>query len=82
MFSDLAMEYGNGGFFHLNPLVQFLLATPVQFYVGGHYYRDAYNSVRGGSANMAVLVVLGTSAAYFYSLIVTIMGTGQFLYSR
>ncbi|WP_170007465.1 heavy metal translocating P-type ATPase [Bacillus fonticola] len=80
MVSDFAMEYGNGGFFHMNPWVQFLLATPVQFYVGGHYYRDAYNAVRGGSANMAVLVVLGTSAAYFYSLIVTIMGTGQFLY--
>jgi P-type Cu+ transporter len=80
MISDFTMEYGNGGFFHLNPWIQLLLATPVQFYVGGHYYRDAYNAVRGGSANMAVLVVLGTSAAYFYSLIVTIMGTGQFLY--
>lgn len=80
MISDFAMEYGNGMFFHMSPWVQFLLATPVQFYVGGHYYRDAYNAVRGGSANMAVLVVLGTSAAYFYSLIVTILGTGQFLY--
>lgn len=80
MISDFAMEYGNGMFFHMSPWVQFLLATPVQFYVGGHYYRDAFNAVRGGSANMAVLVVLGTSAAYFYSLIVTILGTGQFLY--
>ncbi len=80
MISDFMMEYGNGGFFHLNPWIQFLLATVVQFYVGGHYYRDAYNSVRGGSANMAVLVVLGTSAAYLYSLVVTIMGTGQYLY--
>jgi P-type Cu+ transporter len=80
MISDFAMEYGNEMFFHMSPWVQFLLATPVQFYVGGHYYRDAFNAVRGGSANMAVLVVLGTSAAYFYSLIVTILGTGQFLY--
>ena len=80
MISDFTMEYGNGGFFHMAPWIQFLLATPVQFFVGGHYYRDAYNSVRGGSANMAVLVVLGTSAAYFYSLVVTILGTGQFLY--
>ena len=80
MISDFTMEYGDGGFFHMNPWLQLLLATPVQFYVGGHYYRDAYNSVRGGSANMAVLVVLGTSAAFFYSLLVTIMGTGQFLY--
>ena len=80
MISDFTMEYGNGGFFHMNPWLQFVLATPVQFYVGGHYYRDAFNAVRGGSANMAVLVALGTSAAYFYSLIVTILGTGQFLY--
>lgn len=80
MISDFTMEYGNGGFFHMSPWLQFLLATPVQFYVGGHYYRDAYNSVRGGIANMAVLVVLGTSAAYFYSLAVTLIGTGQFLY--
>lgn len=80
MISDFTMEYGNGGFFHMVPWLQFLLAVPVQFYVGGHYYRDALNAVRGGSANMAVLVVLGTSAAFFYSLVVTILGTGQFLY--
>lgn len=80
MISDFTMEYGNGGFFHMNPWIQFLLATIVQFYVGGHYFRDAYNAVRGGSANMAVLVVLGTSTAYLYSLVVTIIGTGQFLY--
>ncbi|WP_312098653.1 heavy metal translocating P-type ATPase [Niallia sp.] len=80
MISDFSMEYGNGGFFHMNPWLQFLLALPVQFYVGGHYYRDAFNAVRGGSANMAVLVVLGTSAAFIYSLVVTMMGTGQFLY--
>ena len=81
MISDFSTEYGLGQFeFMMNPWLQLLLATPVQFYVGGHYYRDAYNAVRGGSANMAVLVVLGTSAAYFYSLAVTIMGSGQFLY--
>lgn len=81
MVSDLSMVYGAGKFeFMMDPWLQLLLATPVQFYVGGHYYRDAYNAVRGGSANMAVLVVLGTSAAYFYSLIVTVLGTGQFLY--
>lgn len=80
MFSDLSMEYGGNFSFHINPWIQFLLVTPVQFYVGGHYYRDAYNAVRGGSANMAVLVVLGTSAAYFYSLVVTILGMDLDLY--
>lgn len=80
MVSDFLMEYGNGGFFMMNPWIQFILATPIQFYVGGHYYRDAYNSVRGGSANMAVLVVLGTTVAYLYSLINTILVTGHYLY--
>lgn len=81
MVSEISINFGNGQFvFLLNPWLQLLLATPVQFYVGGHYYRDAYNAVRGFSANMAVLVVLGTSAAYIYSLIVTVLGTGQFLY--
>jgi Cu+-exporting ATPase len=47
---------------------QLLLATPVQFYAGWTFYRGAFNALRNGSANMDVLVVLGTSAAYFYSL--------------
>lgn len=46
------------------------LATPVQFYVGKDYYVGAYKSLRGGSANMDVLVALGTSVAYFYSIAV------------
>ncbi|MDC3412690.1 heavy metal translocating P-type ATPase [Aquibacillus sp. 3ASR75-11] len=82
MISDLGVEYGfNVGFqYEINPWIQFLLATPVQFYVGGHFYRDAYNALRGGSANMATLVALGTSAAYFYSLVVTITGSDAGLY--
>ena len=46
------------------------LATPVQFYVGWDYYTGAYKSLRNGSANMDVLVALGSSAAYFYSVAV------------
>lgn len=45
-----------------------LLATPVQFYVGWQYYVGAYKALRNGSANMDVLIAMGTSAAYFYSL--------------
>ena len=45
-----------------------ILATPVQFYVGQQYYSGAYKSLRNGSANMDVLVAMGSSAAYFYSL--------------
>jgi P-type Cu+ transporter len=48
------------------------LATPVQFYVGYDYYTGAYKSLRNGSANMDVLVALGTSVAYFYSIAVVI----------
>ncbi len=50
----------------------FALATPVQFYVGKDYYVGAYKSLRNGSANMDVLVALGSSAAYFYSIAVLI----------
>ncbi len=46
----------------------FALATPVQFYVGWQYYQGAYKSLRSGTANMDVLIALGSSAAYFYSL--------------
>jgi Cu+-exporting ATPase len=50
----------------------FALATPVQFYVGGDYYTGAYKSLRNGSANMDVLVAMGSSVAYFYSVAVLI----------
>lgn len=56
----------------MNPWFQLLLATPVQFYVGGAFYIGAYKALRSGGANMDVLVSLGTSAAYFYSLYLTI----------
>ncbi len=49
-------------------LIMWLLATPVQFYVGWQYYVGAYKSIRNGSANMDVLIALGSSAAYFYSI--------------
>ncbi|KAI8999605.1 E1-E2 ATPase-domain-containing protein [Gaertneriomyces semiglobifer] len=50
-------------------LITFILATPVQFVLGARFYRGAYKSLRyAKSANMDVLVALGTSAAYFYSV--------------
>ena len=52
----------------MNPWFQLLLATPVQFHIGGPFYVGAYRALRNKSANMDVLVALGTSAAYFYSL--------------
>lgn len=52
----------------MNAWFQLALATPVQFLIGWPFYRGAYKALRNGSANMDVLVALGTSAAYFYSL--------------
>lgn len=55
----------------MNPIFQILLATPIQFWIGAKFYSGAYKSIRSGSANMDVLVVMGTSAAYFYSIYMT-----------
>jgi Cu+-exporting ATPase len=52
--------------------LMFLLATPVQFYVGWQYYVGAYKSLRNRSANMDVLISMGSSVAYVYSLFVTL----------
>lgn len=48
--------------------IMLLLATPVQFYVGRQYYIGAWKALRNRSANMDVLIAMGSSAAYFYSL--------------
>jgi Cu+-exporting ATPase len=50
----------------------FILATPVQFYGGGQFYRGAVNGLRHGYADMNTLIAVGTSAAYFYSAWVAI----------
>ncbi|MBW7931416.1 MAG: copper-translocating P-type ATPase, partial [Gammaproteobacteria bacterium] len=57
-----------GWHFHLAPWVEFALATPVQFICGARFYRGAFNALRARSGNMDVLVALGTSAAWTYSL--------------
>jgi len=57
----------------MNPWVQLALATPVQFIIGSQFYIGAYKALKNKSANMDVLVALGTSAAYFYSLYLSMM---------
>ena len=52
---------------HMMPAAEVVLATPLQLIIGARFYRSAYNALRGLSANMDVLVVLGTSAAYLFS---------------
>lgn len=49
--------------------VYWILSTPIQFFLGWQFYRNSFTSIRIGSANMDVLVALGTSTAYFYSVI-------------
>ena len=51
--------------------ILFLLATPVQFWAGRHFYQNAWASIKHGSTNMNTLVVVGTSAAYVYSAVLT-----------
>jgi Cu+-exporting ATPase len=63
-----------GGRLFMPGWLSWLFATPVQFYVGWRFYKGAYNALRGGAANMDVLVALGTSVAYVYSAILTVMG--------
>lgn len=64
---DMIFNFSLPALFHA-PLVQFIFATPVQFLVGWSFYKGAYRSLKSGSANMDVLVALGTSAAYFLSV--------------
>lgn len=64
----------------MSPYAQFALATPVQFVSGWPFYRGAYLSLRSGSANMDVLVALGTSAAYLYSVYNTFVRPGPLYY--
>lgn len=58
--------------FPLQRWVLLALTTPIQFGVALPFYRAAWGALRGGSANMEVLILMGTLAAYFYSLVGTV----------
>jgi Cu+-exporting ATPase len=55
-----------------NYWLQFILTTPVMFWCGSHFYRNAWKAFQNRAATMDTLIVLGTSAAYFYSLFATL----------
>ena len=65
------------GLFHWQYLnwLFFALATPVQFYVGWQYYVGAFKALRNQSANMDVLIAMGSSVAYGYSVVVLLLDT-------
>jgi Cu+-exporting ATPase len=64
----------------LPPWLQWLLATPVQLWSGRRFYAGSWRALRGGAANMDVLVALGTSAAYLYSCAVLALGLQEHVY--
>jgi Cu+-exporting ATPase len=74
----LAMLFGAE--FSLPGWLQWLLATPVQFWLGGRFYRAGWKAVKAGAGNMDLLVAIGTSAAYGLSLYLLTQGQDQHLY--
>ncbi|WCJ26259.1 Copper-transporting ATPase HMA5 [Euphorbia peplus] len=52
----------------IGEVLRWVLSTPVQFIIGRRFYTGAYKALKNGSANMDVLIALGTNAAYFYSV--------------
>ncbi|WP_163132101.1 heavy metal translocating P-type ATPase [Agarivorans sp. Alg241-V36] len=66
--------------FTVPALWQFLLATPVQFFIAKPFYRGAFQALKQGSSTMDTLVVLGTSTAYFYSIYLWMSGLVGHLY--
>ena len=75
-------------FFHMagidniltNGWFQFALATPVQFVIGYRFYNGAYKALRGGGANMDVLIAMGTTAAYLYSIYNLLVGIHEYYF--
>lgn len=67
---SMMRDFGLVGF-RYDQVIMLLAATVVQFVVGWQFYVGAFKSLRAGSANMDVLIVLGSSVAYFSSLMVT-----------
>lgn len=74
LFSIMFFHMAGVHVFFAAPIYQFILASFVQFVVGYEFYVSAFKSIKSGALNMDVLVVMGTSAAYFYSIYNWIMG--------
>lgn len=68
LLSMLLMIAGADVPFLHNEYFQLIAATPVQFVIGFRFYKNAYHALRSKSANMDVLIALGTTASYFFSI--------------
>lgn len=81
LVGQMLFMFGEHG--HQNELsrwLQLALATPVQFWIGWRFYDGAFKALRGGGANMDVLVALGTSMAWGFSAVVTVFALDQHVY--
>ncbi|MCB2200162.1 heavy metal translocating P-type ATPase [bacterium] len=80
---SMGRDAGLYGSWSFQPWVNYLLlllASPVQFYTGAGYYKGAWRSLTSGSANMDVLVALGSTTAYVYSVAILLLGSGGHVY--
>ncbi|MFC2136063.1 heavy metal translocating P-type ATPase [Bacteroidota bacterium] len=71
-----------GMFFMQNPVpyqeyIMWILASPIQFFIAWPMYRSSWSALKGFSANMDTLIVMGTSAAYFYSVYAVVFNAGH-----
>ncbi len=82
LVGQMAFMFGEAGHSaELPRWLQLALATPVQFWIGARFYDGAWKALRGGGANMDVLVALGTSMAWVFSTVVTVFDLhGQHVY--
>jgi len=79
--AQMAAMAAVGHDFQLPIWLQFCLAAPVQFWAGARFYAGSWKALRGGAANMDVLIVLGTTAAFLLSLAVWLVPLpGQHVY--
>jgi Cu+-exporting ATPase len=78
--ADMAWMFAGAAHHLIPPWLQLALATPVQFVSGARFYRGAWHALRGGAANMDVLIALGTTIAYAFSAVVTLWGLDQHVY--
>lgn len=83
LVAQMGWMFGGDAALHQDVLprwLQFLLATPVQLWIGWRFYVGAWHALRGGGGNMDVLVALGTGAAWLFSTVVFLFGLHEHVY--
>jgi Cu+-exporting ATPase len=83
LVGQMLFMFGSGVDAHADILprwLQLALATPVQFWIGWRFYVGGFNAIRGGAGNMDVLVALGTTMAWVFSTVVTVLDLHEHVY--